>query len=204
VVNGLAYSAVGGCITQIEVAVMPGTGKIELTGSLGDVMKESAKTAISFIRSIGEKYGIDNKVWTEKDIHIHAPEGAVPKDGPSAGVTMTTALVSALTNRPVKPDVAMTGEISLRGNVLPIGGLKEKSMAAYKNKMKTVLIPQDNVPDLEKVDEVVKKNIEFIPVSTLDEVLNLALTKPRKSPKSKNKVVEIQESKEEATTTICC
>jgi ATP-dependent Lon protease len=128
----------------------------------------------------------------------------VSKDGPSAGVTMTTALVSALTNRPVKPDVAMTGEISLRGNVLAIGGLKEKSMAAYKNKMKTVLIPQDNVPDLEKVDEVVKKNIEFIAVSTLDEVLNLALTKPKKSPKSKNKVVEIQESKEETATTICC
>ena len=203
-VNGLAWTKVGGEIMQIEASILEGTGKIELTGSLGDVMKESAKIAVSFVRSRANELGIDPDFYKNKDIHIHAPEGAVPKDGPSAGVTMTTALVSALTNRPVKSDVAMTGEISLRGNVLAIGGLKEKSMAAYKNKMKTVLIPQDNVPDLEKVDEVVKKNIEFIPVSTLDEVLNLALTKPRKSPKSKNKVVEIQESKEEATTTICC
>jgi ATP-dependent Lon protease len=204
VVNGLAYSSAGGCITQIEVAVMPGTGKLELTGSLGDVMKESAKAAHTFVRSIGEKYGIDNKVWSEKDIHIHAPEGAVPKDGPSAGVTMTTALVSALTNRAVKPDVAMTGEISLRGNVLPIGGLKEKSMAAYKNKMKTVLIPQDNVPDLEKVDKVVKENIKFIAVSTLDEVLNLALTKPPKTKKGKKTTVKIQETEESTATTVCC
>ncbi len=203
-VNGLAWTKVGGEIMQIEASILEGTGKIELTGSLGDVMKESAKIAVSFVRSRANELGIDPDFYKNKDIHIHAPEGAVPKDGPSAGVTMTTALVSALTNRPVKPDVAMTGEISLRGNVLAIGGLKEKSMAAYKNKMKTVLIPQDNVPDLEKVDEVVKKNIAFIPVSTLDEVLNLALTKPRKSPKSKNKVVEIQESKEETATTICC
>ena len=203
-VNGLAWTKVGGEIMQIEASILEGTGKIELTGSLGDVMKESAKIAVSFVRSRANELGIDPSFYKDKDIHIHAPEGAVPKDGPSAGVTMTTALVSALTNRPVKPDVAMTGEISLRGNVLAIGGLKEKSMAAYKNKMKTVLIPQDNVPDLEKVDEVVKKNIEFIPVSTLDEVLNLALTKPKKSQKDKRKVVEIQESKEETATTICC
>lgn len=203
-VNGLAWTKVGGEIMQIEASILEGTGKIELTGSLGDVMKESAKIAVSFVRSRANELGIDPDFYKNKDIHIHAPEGAVPKDGPSAGVTMTTALVSALTNRPVKPDVAMTGEISLRGNVLAIGGLKEKSMAAYKNKMKTVLIPQDNVPDLEKVDEVVKKNIEFIPVSTLDEVLNLALTKPKKSQKDKRKVVEIQESKEETATTICC
>ena len=203
-VNGLAWTKVGGEIMQIEASILEGTGKIELTGSLGDVMKESAKIAVSFVRSRANELGIDPSFYKDKDIHIHAPEGAVPKDGPSAGVTMTTALVSALTGRPVKPDVAMTGEISLRGNVLPIGGLKEKSMAAYKNKMKTVLIPQDNLPDLEKVDEVVKKNIEFIPVSTLDEVLNLALTKPKKTKKDKRKVVEIQESKEETQTTICC
>ncbi len=203
-VNGLAWTKVGGEIMQIEASILEGTGKIELTGSLGDVMKESAKIAVSFVRSRANELGIDPSFYKDKDIHIHAPEGAVPKDGPSAGVTMTTALVSALTNRPVKPDVAMTGEISLRGNVLAIGGLKEKSMAAYKNKMKTVLIPQDNVPDLEKVDEVVKKNIKFIPVSTLDEVLNLALTKPKKSQKDKRKVVEIQESKEETQATICC
>ena len=203
-VNGLAWTKVGGEIMQIEASILEGTGKIELTGSLGDVMKESAKIAVSFVRSRANELGIDPDFYKNKDIHIHAPEGAVPKDGPSAGVTMTTALVSALTNRPVKPTVAMTGEISLRGNVLAIRKKKEKSMAAYKNKMKTVLIPQDNVPDLEKVDEVVKKNIEFIPVSTLDEVLNLALTKPKKSQKDKRKVVEIQESKEETQATICC
>ena len=203
-VNGLAWTKVGGEIMQIEASILEGTGKIELTGSLGDVMKESAKIAVSFVRSRANELGIDPSFYKDKDIHIHAPEGAVPKDGPSAGVTMTTALVSALTGRPVKPDVAMTGEISLRGNVLPIGGLKEKSMAAYKNKMKTVLIPQDNLPDLEKVDEVVKKNIEFIAVSTLDEVLNLALIKPKKTKKDKRKVVEIQESKEETQATICC
>ena len=203
-VNGLAWTKVGGEIMQIEASILEGTGKIELTGSLGDVMKESAKIAVSFVRSRANELGIDPSFYKDKDIHIHAPEGAVPKDGPSAGVTMTTALVSALTNRPVKSDVAMTGEISLRGNVLAIGGLKEKSMAAYKNKMKTVLIPQDNVPDLEKVDEVVKKNIEFIPVSTLDEVLNLALTKPKKSTQNKKTTVKIQETSEESQTTICC
>ncbi len=203
-VNGLAWTKVGGEIMQIEASILEGTGKIELTGSLGDVMKESAKIAVSFVRSRANELGIDPTFYKDKDIHIHAPEGAVPKDGPSAGVTMTTALVSALTNRPVKPDVAMTGEISLRGNVMAIGGLKEKSMAAYKNKMKTVLIPQDNVPDLEKVDEVVKKNIEFIPVSTLDEVLNLALTKPKRSSQSKKTTVKIQETSEESQTTVCC
>ena len=203
-VNGLAWTKVGGEIMQIEASILEGTGKIELTGSLGDVMKESAKIAVSFVRSRANELGIDADFYKTKDIHIHAPEGAVPKDGPSAGVTMTTALVSALTNRPVKPDIAMTGEISLRGNVLPIGGLKEKSMAAYKNKMKTVLIPKDNLPDLEKVDDVVKENVQFIAVSTLDEVLNLALTKPKKSPQSKKTTVKIQETSEESQTTVCC
>ena len=203
-VNGLAWTKVGGEIMQIEASILEGTGKIELTGSLGDVMKESAKIAVSFVRSRANELGIDPDFYKNKDIHIHAPEGAVPKDGPSAGVTMTTALVSALTNRPVKPTVAMTGEISLRGNVLPIGGLKEKSMAAYKNKMKTVLIPQDNVPDLEKVDKVVKDNVEFIAVSTLDEVLNLALTKPPKTKKGKKTTVKIQETEDRTATTVCC
>ena len=203
-VNGLAWTKVGGEIMQIEASILEGTGKIELTGSLGDVMKESAKIAVSFVRSRANELGIDAEFYKNKDIHIHAPEGAVPKDGPSAGVTMTTALVSALTNRPVKPDVAMTGEISLRGNVLPIGGLKEKSMAAYKNKMKTVLIPKDNLPDLEKVDDVVKENVEFIAVSTLDAVLNLALTKPPKAKKEKKTTVKIQETEESTATTVCC
>lgn len=175
VVNGLAYSTVGGCITQIEVAVMPGTGKLELTGSLGDVMKESAKTAISYVRSIGEKYGIDNKVWTEKDIHIHAPEGAVPKDGPSAGVTMATAVLSALGNFKVDRFVTMTGEISLTGRVMRIGGLREKSMAAYKSGAKKVIIPKENTPDLWEIDEKVRESLEFIPVSKAQEVFAVAL-----------------------------
>ena len=174
VVNGLAYSTVGGCITQIEVVVMPGTGKLELTGSLGDVMKESAKTAISFIRSVGEKYGIDNKVWTEKDIHIHAPEGAVPKDGPSAGITMATAILSALGNFKVDRFVTMTGEISLTGRVMRIGGLREKSMAAYKSGAKKVIIPKENMPDLWEIDEKVKAGLEFIPVSKAQEVFDIA------------------------------
>lgn len=175
VVNGLAYSAVGGCITQIEVAVMPGTGKLELTGSLGDVMKESAKTAVSFVRSIGEKYGIDNKVWSEKDIHIHAPEGAVPKDGPSAGVTMATAVLSALGNFKVDRYVTMTGEISLTGRVMRIGGLREKSMAAYKSGAKKVIIPKDNMTDLWEIDDKVKESLEFIPVTKAQEVFAAAL-----------------------------
>ena len=174
VVNGLAYSAVGGCITQIEVAVMPGTGKLELTGSLGDVMKESAKTAISYIRSVGDKYGIDNKVWAEKDIHIHAPEGAVPKDGPSAGITMATAVLSALGNFKVDRFVTMTGEISLTGRVMRIGGLREKSMAAYKSGAKKVIIPKENMPDLWEIDEKVKEKLEFIPVSKAHEVFDIA------------------------------
>lgn len=175
VVNGLAYSAVGGCITQIEVAVMPGTGKLELTGSLGEVMKESAKTAVSFVRSIGEKYGIDNKVWSEKDIHIHAPEGAIPKDGPSAGVTMATAVLSALGNFRVDRFVTMTGEISLTGRVMRIGGLREKSMAAYKSGARKVIIPKENMPDLWEIDTKVRESLEFIPVTKAQEVFSAAL-----------------------------
>ena len=173
--NGLAWTSVGGEMMQIEVAVLEGSGKLELTGSLGDVMKESAKAAISFIRSRCEKLGIDSDFYKNKDIHIHVPEGAVPKDGPSAGVTMTTALVSALTETPVNKSVAMTGEITLRGKVLPIGGLREKSTAAFKNGMKTVLIPEGNKSDLDKVNDTVKNAIEFIPVSNLDEVLSISL-----------------------------
>ncbi len=173
--NGLAWTSVGGEMMQIEVAVLDGTGKLELTGSLGDVMKESAKAALTYIRSRAEELNIDPDFYKNKDIHIHVPEGAVPKDGPSAGVTMTTALASALTGRAVVKTVAMTGEITLRGRVLPIGGLREKSTAAFKNGMKTVLIPEDNRADLDKVNESVKKAVEFIPVSTLDEVLSVAL-----------------------------
>ncbi|MEE1356526.1 MAG: endopeptidase La, partial [Clostridia bacterium] len=176
VVNGLAYTDFGGEMLKIEIAVFDGTGKIELTGSLGDVMKESAKTAVSCVRAMAQKLGIDPDFYKNKDIHIHAPEGAVPKDGPSAGVTMMTALVSALTGKAVKRDVAMTGEITLRGKVLAIGGLKEKSMAAYRAGVKTVIIPDANKKDIPETDETVRRNITFIPVKTAEEVLLYALS----------------------------
>ena len=175
VVNGLAWTAVGGETMPIEVAVLDGNGKIELTGSLGDVMKESARTAISYVRSRTDRWNIDKDFYKTKDIHIHVPEGAVPKDGPSAGVTMATAMISALTGIPVRHDVAMTGEISLRGKVLPIGGLKEKTMAAYRHHMTTVVIPKDNEPDLAEVDEVVKKKVRFVTAKTVDTVVETAL-----------------------------
>ena len=176
IANGLAYTSVGGEMLFIEVNVMPGTGKLELTGSLGDVMKESAKAAMSYIRSKSNVLGIEEDFYKTKDIHIHVPEGAVPKDGPSAGITMATALISALTGRGVRHDIAMTGEVTLRGRVLPIGGLKEKSMAAYKAGAKRVLIPFDNLGDLDEVDEAVKQAVKFIPVKTMDEVMEIALT----------------------------
>ncbi len=175
IINGLAWTSVGGEIMQLEVSVMDGTGKIELTGSLGEVMKESAKTAISFVRANAEKYGIDSLFYKDKDIHIHATEAAVPKDGPSAGVTMVTGIISALKNVPVKRDIAMTGEVTLRGRVLAIGGLKEKSMAAYRGGVKTVFIPKDNIADLDEVDLVVKENVKFIPVSNVSEIIEFAL-----------------------------
>lgn len=175
-VNGLAWTAVGGETLPIEVAVVPGTGKIELTGSLGDVMKESAKIAVTCVRTRAEKLGINTDFYKVNDIHIHAPEGAVPKDGPSAGITMTTAIVSALTNKPVNRLVAMTGEITLRGKVLPIGGLKEKSMGAYKMGIKTIIVPKKNESDLYEIDESVLENVNIIPVETIDEVLEIAFT----------------------------
>ena len=174
-VNGLAWTSVGGEMLQIEAAVLDGTGKLELTGSLGEVMKESAKAALSYIRSRSDRLHIDKQFYKEKDIHIHVPEGAVPKDGPSAGVTIATALVSALTGIPARADVAMTGEITLRGRVLPIGGLKEKAMAAYRAGIKTVIIPEENVPDLREVDNAVKARVAFVPVTSVDEVFTHAL-----------------------------
>lgn len=174
-VNGLAWTSVGGVVMPLEVSVFDGKGTIETTGSLGDVMKESAKIAVSYVRSIAEKYDISLDFYKEKDIHIHAPEGATPKDGPSAGVTMTTALVSALANIPVRHDVAMTGEITLHGKVLPIGGLREKTMAAYKAGMKTVVIPAANKSDLDEVDSVVKDNIKFVYAENISDVLKVAL-----------------------------
>lgn len=182
-VNGLAWTSVGGTMLPIEVAVMEGTGKIELTGSLGDVMKESAKTAISCIRTRAAQLGIRHDFYTKYDIHIHAPEGAIPKDGPSAGAAMATAITSALTNIPIHHDIAMTGEITLLGRILPIGGLKEKTMAAYRSGIKTVIIPAENEPDLAEVDSAVKEHVHFEPVEMIDQVLKLALSEmpvPRK------------------------
>ena len=196
VVNGLAYTEAGGDVLRVEVAVLPGTGKIELTGSLGDVMKESAKIAVSFVRSIASEYGIPTDFYEKNDIHIHFPEGAVPKDGPSAGVTMVTALVSALTGRKVRRDVAMTGEISLRGNVLAIGGLREKTMAAYSAGVRTVLLPEENLPNLEDIDPIVRESLCFIPCRKASDVLASALrsaehTYEVKSPKAEERMAEM-------------
>ncbi len=179
IANGLAWTSVGGEMLPVEVAVIPnGTGKIEITGSLGDVMKESAQLAVTYARVHAEEYGIAHDRFKNTDLHIHAPEGAVPKDGPSAGVTLTTALVSALSGIPVRHDLAMTGEITLHGNVLPIGGLKEKSMAAFREGISTVLIPKENATDLYEVDAEVKEKIHFIPVERLSQVLKHALIMP--------------------------
>ena len=179
IANGLAWTSVGGEMLPVEVAVIPnGTGKSEITGSLGDVMKESAQLAVTYARVHAEEYGIAPDRFKNTDLHIHAPEGAVPKDGPSAGVTLTTALVSALSGIPVRHDLAMTGEITLHGNVLPIGGLKEKSMAAFREGISTVLIPKENATDLYEVDAEVKEKIHFIPVERLSQVLKHALIMP--------------------------
>lgn len=175
VVNGLAWTSVGGELLEVEVNVVPGSGKVELTGNLGDVMKESAHAALSYIRSQAEALHIPSNFYKEKDIHVHFPEGAVPKDGPSAGIAITTAMTSALTGRPVRRGLAMTGEVTLRGRVLPIGGLKEKTMAAYRNGIQTVLIPADNAKDLEEIDQTVRQALQFILVERADQVLAAAL-----------------------------
>ena len=175
VVNGLAWTSVGGAILEVEVNVVPGTGKVELTGNLGDVMKESAHAALSYIRSRAARLGIAEDFYKTKDIHVHFPEGAVPKDGPSAGIAITTAMVSALTGAPVKREIAMTGEVTLRGRVLAIGGLKEKTMAAMRNGIRTVILPADNEKDLEEIDQTVRSALRFITVEQVDAVLAEAL-----------------------------
>ena len=183
-VTGLAYTQSGGDMLRVEVAVLEGTGKIELTGSLGEVMKESVRIAVSYVRSIAADYGISADFYQKHDIHVHFPEGAVPKDGPSAGVTVVTALVSALTGRRVRRDVAMTGEISLRGTVLPIGGLKEKTMAAYSAGVSTVLLPEDNLRNLEEIDPLVRQMLHFVPCKKASDVLAHALVSKERAPLS--------------------
>ena len=174
-VRGLAYTSVGGEVLDVEVAVVEGTGKVELTGNLGDVMKESAMAAVTYIRSRAELLGIDPNFYKNKDIHIHFPEGAVPKDGPSAGITMTVALISALTGTPVRRDIAMTGEVTLRGRVLPIGGLREKTMGALRAGVKTVIIPSDNEVDLENIDQAVRRQLSFRTAENVDDILDFVL-----------------------------
>lgn len=201
-VNGLAWTQVGGTLLPLECVVMPGTGKIELTGSLGDVMQESAKAAITCIRSRADKYNIDPDFYKDCDIHIHAVEGAVPKDGPSAGITMATAIYSALSLNPVRHDFAMTGEITLTGKVLAIGGLKEKAMAAYKAGVRNVIIPKDNERDIVEIDETVKEHLNFIPVSTIDEVLRFALKTVTKTKDIVKKDVILSENKKNTRASV--
>ena len=177
IVRGLAWTSVGGDTLQIEVNMMPGKGELELTGQLGDVMKESAMTGLSYIRSVSAGYGIAPEVFKENDFHIHIPEGAVPKDGPSAGITMATALLSALTHTPVRADLAMTGEVTLRGRVLPIGGLKEKTLAAKNAGIRTVLVPGKNRPDVEEIPAEIKNGLEILFVETMDDVISHAFVK---------------------------
>ena len=187
IVNGLAWTSVGGEMLEVEVAVVPGTGKIEVTGNLGNVMQESAKAAVTFVRSRATELSIDPMFYKDNDLHIHFPEAAVPKDGPSAGVTITTALVSALTEAPVRHDVAMTGEVTLRGRVLPIGGLREKTMAAYRAGIKTVVIPKDNEADLQDIEPVVRETLHFVSASRMDTVMETAIDfakRPKKRRKS--------------------
>ena len=181
VVNGLAWTSVGGELLEVEVNVVPGSGRVELTGNLGDVMKESAQAALSCLRSRAAVLGIPADFYKTKDIHVHFPEGAVPKDGPSAGIAVTTAMLSALTDRKIKAGIAMTGEVTLRGRVLPIGGLKEKTMAALRSGITTVLIPKDNVRDLEEIDQTVRAALRFVPVETVDQVFAAALC-PERDP----------------------
>lgn len=179
IVRGLAWTSVGGVTMQVEVNMMPGKGEIRLTGQLGDVMKESAMTGISYVRSVADRYGIEPAVFTENDFHFHIPEGAVPKDGPSAGITMATALLSVLTKTPVRADVAMTGEITLRGRVLPIGGLKEKLLAAKTAGIKTVLVPEENRKDVEEISREIKNGLEIVLVKTMEEVRTRAFAQAR-------------------------
>ncbi|HVI88607.1 MAG TPA: S16 family serine protease, partial [Dongiaceae bacterium] len=178
VVTGLAWTEVGGEILTIEAVTVPGKGRVIATGKLGDVMKESVQAAESYVKSRAVEFGIKPTIFNKKDIHVHVPEGATPKDGPSAGIAMVTTIVSVLTGIPVKRDVAMTGEVTLRGRVLPIGGLKEKLLAALRAGIKTALIPSENEKDLVEIPENVKRSLEIIPVSSVDEVLKHALAKP--------------------------
>lgn len=202
IVNGLAWTSVGGEMLEVEVAVIPGTGKIEITGNLGTVMQESAKAAVTFVRSKAESLNIDPMFYKDNDLHIHFPEAAIPKDGPSAGVTITTALISALTGAPVRHEVAMTGEVTLRGRVLPIGGLREKTMAAYRAGIKTVCIPKDNESDLKDIVPVVRENINFVIAEHMDTVVETAIDFSRRPKQKKRKSAPVKRAADTASTTV--
>ena len=202
IVNGLAWTSVGGEMLEVEVAVIPGTGKIEITGNLGTVMQESAKAAVTFVRSKAESLNIDPMFYKDNDLHIHFPEAAIPKDGPSAGVTITTALISALTGAPVRHEVAMTGEVTLRGRVLPIGGLREKTMAAYRAGIKTVCIPKDNESDLKDIVPVVRENINFVIAEHMDTVVETAIDFSRRPKQKKRKSAPVKRAADSASTTV--
>ena len=180
IVRGLAWTRVGGTTLSVEVNCMPGEGKFRVTGNLGKVMTESAEAAVSYIRSQNERFKLEPDFYKKKDIHIHIPEGATPKDGPSAGVTMATAIISALTGRKVRNDVAMTGEITIRGRVLPIGGLQEKVLAAKKVGIKTVILPKENEKDLDEIMDEIKDGMQFVLAETMEDVLQTALVKGEK------------------------
>ena len=210
-VTGLAWTAVGGTTLTVEASAMHGKGDVRLTGKLGDVMKESALAAISFIRSHADKYAIPAEKFETTDIHIHVPEGATPKDGPSAGITIATAILSAFTGRPVRKDVAMTGEITLRGKVLPIGGLKEKALAARRVGIRNIIIPAENVKDLEELPETVRKELKFIPVKNADEVFSVAVLpadgtapKPGRTRQKKGPVIPVGNGDAPVTPAVRC
>lgn len=196
IVRGLAWTQVGGDTLSVEVNVMNGNGKIELTGKLGDVMKESAKTGLSYVRSISEKYKIDPEFYKNKDIHIHIPEGATPKDGPSAGVTMATAIVSALTNIKVREDIAMTGEITLRGRVLPVGGIKEKFLAAHRAGIYNIILPSENEKDIEDLPKEIREQMTFTLAEDMETVLDMALVKEEAVKDTKEEVVKTKDAKD--------
>ena len=185
VATGLAWTEVGGELLSIEVSVLAGSGKLSPTGTLGNVMKESAHAALSYVRSRATEFGLKKDFYQKTDIHIHIPEGAVPKDGPSAGITMAVAMVSALTNTPIRHDVAMTGELTLSGRVLPIGGLKEKALAAYRGEVFKIILPKDNEKDIPEVPDKIRKGLKFYPVKNMDEVIKEAFGKKLKTTKKK-------------------
>ena len=187
VTTGLAWTVVGGDTLSIETTLIPGTGKLVLTGQLGEVMQESAKAGVSYIRSVSKELGIDGDFYKENDLHIHIPEGATPKDGPSAGVTMCTAIISTLTGIPVRKDVAMTGEITLRGKVLPVGGIREKVLAAHRAGIKKVLLPSENAVDIEEIPANVRKKLEFVLISNVSEALEHALIRKVGIPQEEEK-----------------